>query len=648
MQVSEEIRHFIYNFYCHIRDNNVDEVKCDYQDRFSRLTQQYFKNSRWPSPEIVAPIVKKDAMFLILYREVYYRHLYAHVKDQTTLDDAIASYNNYRSFFSAILNAENPIPLNLPNQWLWDIIDEFIYQFINTRSASGEMRDYLRDNSSIWNIHEILNILNSIIEKSNITEQLRLYAVEGDISAVAGPFGQCNLYKMLGIFSLVGLCRVHCLLGDYFQAIKSLELIDLSKQSAYHDVPTCRITTNYFVGFAYMMRHNYEQAIKTFSSTILDISKVIGTSIQNPDLTEYISRKSDKMLSLLSVCITLHPMQIDRSVEQAMKEKFSDALIRLQRVNEDEFITMFQMGCPRFISPVISQEGLTNMDIQRQQVEMFRQEIIRQCDLLKLRSFLKLYRNLPVSKLVSLLAKTSQDELQVHEMLMEFKQSICSSDSDLNFYIDKETVHVADTTVERKFCEYFIKQIEQLESMNFGLDQFEARLSGELSNANPVVHEVGPRKRYGLDFDSLMQQNGEDETPEPITEEEIFEHIRDIRDPEHPVSLEALNVVSLSDIEIQSAKDKNYSLLLVKITPTIPHCSMSSLIGLCVKVKLLRSLPPHFKVKVMIKPGTHVEEGPINQQVNDKERVTAALENPSLCKLVHDCLLSCDEQDFQE
>eukprot|EP01138_Halocafeteria_seosinensis_P002714 gb/GECG01002775.1/.p1 GENE.gb/GECG01002775.1/~~gb/GECG01002775.1/.p1 ORF type:complete len:107 (+),score=3.85 gb/GECG01002775.1/:1-321(+) len=34
----------------------------------------------------------------------------------------------------------------------------------------------------------------------------------------------------------------------------------------------------------------------------------------------------------------------------------------------------------------------------------------------------------------------------------------------------------------------------------------------------------------------------------------------------------------------------------VFFTPTIPHCSMATLIGLCIRVKLLRSLPPRFKV----------------------------------------------------
>lgn len=34
----------------------------------------------------------------------------------------------------------------------------------------------------------------------------------------------------------------------------------------------------------------------------------------------------------------------------------------------------------------------------------------------------------------------------------------------------------------------------------------------------------------------------------------------------------------------------------MQFTPTVQHCSMATLIGLCIRVKLLRSLPPRFKV----------------------------------------------------
>jgi hypothetical protein len=35
-------------------------------------------------------------------------------------------------------------------------------------------------------------------------------------------------------------------------------------------------------------------------------------------------------------------------------------------------------------------------------------------------------------------------------------------------------------------------------------------------------------------------------------------------------------------------------------TPTVEHCSMATLIGLCIRTKLLRSLPPRFKVDILV------------------------------------------------
>ncbi len=127
-----------------------------------------------------------------------------------------------------------------------------------------------------------------------------------------------------------------------------------------------------------------------------------------------------------------------------------------------------------------------------------------------------------------------------------------------------------------------------------------------------------------------------------ISAEEVFDIIRTIQDPEHPNSLEQLGVVSLEQVELSLANErtnKNQDQIKVRFTPTIPHCSMATLIGLCLRVKLHRSLPPaQFKVDVSIEPGTHVSEKAINKQLRDKERVRAALENKHLAGVVDKCI----------
>ncbi|KAJ8455614.1 hypothetical protein OPV22_035099 [Ensete ventricosum] len=103
------------------------------------------------------------------------------------------------------------------------------------------------------------------------------------------------------------------------------------------------------------------------------------------------------------------------------------------------------------------------------------------------------------------------------------------------------------------------------------------------------------------------------------------------QDPEHPYTLEELKVVTEDSIEVN---DK-ISHVRVTFTPTVEHCSLATTIGLCLRVKLMRSLPSHYKVDIRVAPGTHATEAAVNKQLNDKERIAAALENPNLMYMIN-------------
>ena len=65
---------------------------------------------------------------------------------------------------------------------------------------------------------------------------------------------------------------------------------------------------------------------------------------------------------------------------------------------------------------------------------------------------------------------------------------------------------------------------------------------------------------------------------------------------------------------------------------------MATLIGLSIRTRLLRTIPPKFKISVTITPGTHIAETAVNKQLADKERVAAALENKFLLNVIDQCL----------
>lgn len=121
-------------------------------------------------------------------------------------------------------------------------------------------------------------------------------------------------------------------------------------------------------------------------------------------------------------------------------------------------------------------------------------------------------------------------------------------------------------------------------------------------------------------------------------QETLFDALRSIRDPEKPCTLEDLNVIYEEGIFVLPPTKSNVYVVRVEFNPTVPHCSLATLIGLCIRVKVERSLPHNIKLDIYIKKGAHSTEDEINKQINDKERIAAAMENPNLRELVENCI----------
>lgn len=108
--------------------------------------------------------------------------------------------------------------------------------------------------------------------------------------------------------------------------------------------------------------------------------------------------------------------------------------------------------------------------------------------------------------------------------------------------------------------------------------------------------------------------------------------------------MESLGVVKLQDVHLASphtVKRSALSRVLVELTPTVTHCSLATVIGLGVRVRLQQALPPSYRIEVKIKKDTHNQAEEVNKQLADKERVAAALENPNLMSILKTMMASC-------
>ena len=163
------------------------------------------------------------------------------------------------------------------------------------------------------------------------------------------------------------------------------------------------------------------------------------------------------------------------------------------------------------------------------------------------------------------------------------------------------------------------------------------------STIPPSAHLIDPFSPAPLS-DAGNLSSDDDEVVEPIDEQEIYDLIAPITDPEHPLTLASLSVVNLPDIHLKPLPPPSSHLTqcTVLITPTITHCSLATVIGLGVRVRLEQALPPRFRVDVRIKDGTHNTADQVTRQLGDKERVAAALENTTLAGVIRKMLEGCE------
>ena len=160
------------------------------------------------------------------------------------------------------------------------------------------------------------------------------------------------------------------------------------------------------------------------------------------------------MYTMLAVCLVLHPQSIDESINAVLQDrKFAEKMARMQAgdlkvmgnfsVSKykrsicpnltcfvcfclQEFENCFLFACPKFLSPVPPslENGATpdpNQEPLYIQKTIFLQEVAQQIYLPTVRSFLKLYTTMPISKLAAFM---ETDETALGECLLCFKHKM--------------------------------------------------------------------------------------------------------------------------------------------------------------------------------------------------------------------------------
>lgn len=326
------------------------------------------------------------------------------------------------------------------------MLDEFVYQFqsfaqwrANPKNKSEDELDMLAEASQIWSCYSVLNVLYSLVQKSQINEQLRAEK-EGksaeEVADIAGQYGSKPLYRNLGYFSLICLLRVHVLLGDPTLALQTMENVELGGGAFLTRITACHVTTYYHVGCAYMALGRWPDAIKTFVSVLIFFLRMKQYHTRSYQYGS-ISKQSERMYALLAICTTLSPGPSDDSIMTIVKEHYGDQLTTLQRGGDEAlevFKELFLQACPKYLSvnppPYEDTEALQTWmsnpppDAVQRHLELFLSDVLAIRGVSNVRNLLKLYTSIDAAKLAAFLdtsASGADAEEDVLQQLMVLK-----------------------------------------------------------------------------------------------------------------------------------------------------------------------------------------------------------------------------------
>jgi len=481
-------------------ERNVAGILSMYEGVFPKLTEKYYQKSEWPSPDqvkelIMAEAKEEDGLFVMLYTEIFYRHIHKHLLP--TLAHRVFAWENYCDLFYLISQqvVEGKFELELPVQWVWDIVDEFLYQFEGWCAYTSKVSDmtddeiiYLKENPTIWNTVTVMTYLDYLKKRSGIVpwleaggerglvpEDAPAMTVEGEMSGSSSA-----TYRMLGYFCIIGELRLHCLFRDYHLALKSIANIDLSDSGLFTNVLACHITLFQYLGISYFLTRRYTDAATTWVGVISILEK--NTSKDKMAMRA----KADKMYGLLAIALSLCPLQIDASVSATLQDMHGDKIVEMMRgvpASFPVFEELLKTSLPRNLSPAPpNYEDMRDQsqDATEEQLTMFLNEVKQHAPLPLIRSYLKLYSSVGIDKLAAF-CRMETETFRTRLLALKHKSRMTVWKSgpahsgeeqqcgDVEFYIKDNIIHVSEPLMSRREArdtgDFFLYHIDRLQTI---------------------------------------------------------------------------------------------------------------------------------------------------------------------------------------
>ncbi|KAL4487148.1 hypothetical protein ABPG72_017867 [Tetrahymena utriculariae] len=479
-----------------MKEKNTDGLLVLYDVQFNKICSTVFKESAWPAPHEIELHQDKeiDIDITYLYSELCYRHALARLQNSFDAELVCKSWENYNDIFETVIHAQTEFSLPVP--WIWDIIDEYIYQFYfacrwryTIKPDDQGLKEILAKDArdlTFWNLENINENFTSIIQKSQIFEKGVLTLKEATSTS-----------HYFGFFTLVGQLRLNVLIGNYDAAIKSIENLDFDSLVIFSKAFPAYFNLFYYAGFAYLMTGRYKEAVKVLESVCLMMNKY-KAFLTKSSQSDNMIKQLEKAVCLFAISLVFYPNKASESTfwqfkdlgikaskqnnqNRNEKERIVDKFDKLQRYDIQTFNELFNYGCPKLIEPIQSLDSfkdITNKntsDLIINAKEKLTREFKIVQNINNLSTVMKLYSKINLQKAASIVNVSKEEFLHL-----------------LKQYEKRETSDLLKTPFEQTVLSRFFLPTPILKF--------------EINGDNITINEVVPVKNYTEQYQKLNKK----------------------------------------------------------------------------------------------------------------------------------------------
>jgi len=428
--------------------------------QFKEVSGKNYTTTEYPSYEDL-PIPKNDVHFMLIYKELFYRHIFEDLKTDDPQDEFKVSIQHYQNSFQNYIDLFNRVieedtkGFTLPAAWCWDIVNSFVNQYVEYQKFICDPENEEHRKKKIWETPIVLKYLHFLALQAGfnvhepISEQLALAKKTLSVNLRNRDSMFC-----FGFFSLCGLLRVYSSLGDFGTALVASKILFMYQERQSKLSPSFRIVSSFYRGYCLFMTRRWREADQRLSYVFHNATQ------RNAPRYYTMSKVLLAMLGAVSFDSTTLSLEDDDNGDLD-PQQLRDAIE--QEDNFAAILETFKLAIPY----------LTPEQIQRHCEACKR--ILPDLQHTSVRPLLDLYTSISLQKLGEHPSLAKSSDLGLHCTLLRQKlQNRMENEvsdlmtgsqiqsSELAFYVDHNTMHVS--RIQKPFAQSdaFLRAIEDL------------------------------------------------------------------------------------------------------------------------------------------------------------------------------------------